>query len=320
MEINPSIYNISNENLLLVQILNGMYNDNIRQIDRFNLSVSELTLDNIRIRNLIVDMLITPDRSNTTRQSNNTRQHTTFSRNSNTSNNNSPFNQFFSSSELDTSRDLGQIFINNTPYIIDTFQHYIIPSTGNSVQRSLSDLIRNFNDPVDIYPTQSQIEAATRRVRYSDISTPRNRSCPISILDFTDSDTVTIIRHCGHIFHTNELNTWFSNHCTCPVCRFDIRDYNNNHIDIQPATQTSLDNEEDSSESNEERNIIDNSDHPTTNTPNRQPASILLPLLNTHDRQVIEGIISDLSNNIINTSNPYSLFSMISRINNITRQ
>jgi len=39
---------------------------------------------------------------------------------------------------------------------------------------------------------------------------------------------VSVIRHCGHIFNTDGLNTWFRSHCTCPVCRFDIRDDNSN--------------------------------------------------------------------------------------------
>ena len=43
---------------------------------------------------------------------------------------------------------------------------------------------------------------------------------------------VTVIRHCGHIFNTNELNRWFTSHCNCPVCRYDIRDYNLNSSSV----------------------------------------------------------------------------------------
>ena len=38
MSNNSREYNISNENLLLISILNSMYNDNIRQIDLLYLS------------------------------------------------------------------------------------------------------------------------------------------------------------------------------------------------------------------------------------------------------------------------------------------
>ena len=39
---------------------------------------------------------------------------------------------------------------------------------------------------------------------------------------------VSVIRYCGHIFKTDELNTWFRSNCRCPVCRYDIRNYNAN--------------------------------------------------------------------------------------------
>lgn len=46
--------------------------------------------------------------------------------------------------------------------------------------------------------------------------------------DFNDNETVTIIRHCGHIFNSDELTTWFQSNCRCPVCRYDIRNFNRN--------------------------------------------------------------------------------------------
>ena len=77
-----------------------------------------------------------------------------------------------------------------------------------------------------MYPTQIQIETATRNVRYCDILNPVNRSCPISLETFNDTDIVSVIRFCGHIFKQDQLNTWFRTNCRCPVCRYDIRNYN----------------------------------------------------------------------------------------------
>ena len=46
---------------------------------------------------------------------------------------------------------------------------------------------------------------------------------------------VTVIRFCGHIFYTEQLNTWFTSNCRCPVCRYDIRNYNStNSLDNSP--------------------------------------------------------------------------------------
>jgi hypothetical protein len=96
----------------------------------------------------------------------------------------------------------------------------------------LADLYQRFFDPIVIYPTASQIEIATRRVLYRDIVTPINNSCPISMDNFNDNEIVTIIRHCGHIFNSDELATWFQSNCRCPVCRYDIRNFNRNTSSI----------------------------------------------------------------------------------------
>jgi hypothetical protein len=96
-----------------------------------------------------------------------------------------------------------------------------------------SNLFQSFFDPVLIYPTPSQIENATRCVLYRDIVTPINNRCPISLETFNDSDTVTIIRHCGHIFNSDELNNWFRSNCRCPMCRYDIRNYNSPNLSLR---------------------------------------------------------------------------------------
>lgn len=206
-------FSISNEQLLLIDILNTMYNDNLRQI-------TNLTDSNQQIRNLIIQILNTPRRNNTTNNNNynyRTSSQRNIFRDNNTSNDN-----------------LGRVFLNNRPYIIDSVEQIRIPINNNSRNLNLNNnndfsrVLQNFFDPVEVFPTQSQIETATRRVRYCDIISPKNTACPISLTNFTDNDTVTVIRHCGHIFHTDELNTWFRNHCNCPVCRYDIREDNSN--------------------------------------------------------------------------------------------
>jgi hypothetical protein len=88
---------------------------------------------------------------------------------------------------------------------------------------SISSILESLMTPVTVRPTQEQIEAATRRVKYSDISRPTNTTCPISLEPFSDNDDVIVIRHCGHIFKPAEFETWFSSNCRCPTCRYDIR-------------------------------------------------------------------------------------------------
>ena len=222
MNSNQRTYTISNEQLLLIDILNTMYNDNLRQI-------TNLTDSNQQIRNLIIQILNTntpPRRNNNNNHSNNNINRT------NNSNNNSNRNTFRENNN--SNGNLGRVYLNNIPYIIDNVEHVRIPINNNSRNLNLNNnndfsrILQSFFDPVEVYPTQSQIETATRRVRYCDIISPKNTSCPILLTNFNDSDMVSVIRHCGHIFNTNELNTWFRNHCNCPVCRYDIRDDNSN--------------------------------------------------------------------------------------------
>ncbi len=239
--------NISNEHLMLINILNTMYNDNNRQIQNLN-------DQNIQILNIITDILYLPSSYNN-RQSNNRQQ---------TNNRNSSNRQ--SSNRNNTQNNLGSIFLNNRQYIIDDIQRVDLPlntTNGSGIEGRLtgnyrdaardaardvardtsshtgrqqtdrtnnifSSLFQNFFEPILIYPTSSQIETATRRVLYGDIVSPINNTCPISMDTFNDSDTVTIIRHCGHIFNSDELTTWFQSNCRCPVCRYDIRNYNRN--------------------------------------------------------------------------------------------
>ena len=197
--------------LILVSILNGMYNDNVAQITNMNASIHNLTSINSQIRQLLVQTL-----SNSNRRTN--RNHV--NRRHDEPHSNNPYSSY------------GQ-----TPYTYDAAGGGRRPSfTPENIRRYQFSIHRNddqnapfsaihpsFFDPVVVYPTQTQIDIATRRVRYRDIVTPRNIACPISMVDFNDNDIVTVIRHCGHVFATDQLNIWFATNCTCPVCRFDIR-------------------------------------------------------------------------------------------------
>jgi len=78
------------------------------------------------------------------------------------------------------------------------------------------DMSGNFFDPVVVAPTQQQIRAATDQ--------------HVNVVDTTCSicqDSVTCatrIRACGHAFHGQCIDQWFSMNPRCPVCRHDIRE------------------------------------------------------------------------------------------------
>tara|TARA_A100001015_G_C15028042_1_gene731575 strand:+ start:2433 stop:3089 length:657 start_codon:yes stop_codon:yes gene_type:complete len=85
-------------------------------------------------------------------------------------------------------------------------------------------------------PTVAQILNATEMIAYNSIDSPINQSCPITMVPFTPNDTVMLIKHCKHCFNEPALMRWFSNHVTCPVCRYDIRNYSDN----APASENEI--------------------------------------------------------------------------------
>jgi len=229
-------FNIRNEDLLLINILNNMYNDNIRQIENYSNYINNLTQINTEIRNLLIQILYNGNFNRQNNIRNNQRRNIN---RLNTQNSNTRQTQNSNTTQRQNT-NLGRVLIDNIPYIVDSIQYYRIPSTQNRNRNInttegeenrinyLSNLMQNFLDPIEIYPTQTQIETATRVARYSDIITPQNISCPISLDVFNDNDMVTLIRYCGHIFKTDEINRWFRSNCRCPICRYDIRNYSQN--------------------------------------------------------------------------------------------
>jgi Ring finger domain len=299
-----------------------MYTDNLRQINNYHESINSLNHTNVQILNVLVQIL-NPVRDNQPRERrNNNRQN----HRSNT----------FRDSTNDTSNGLGRIFLNNTPYIIDSIQEYRIPPRRNNrnenFNTNFSQILQNFFQPIEVYPTPSQIESATRRVRYCDIISPRNRSCPISLDTFNDSDMVCVIRFCGHIFNTEELHTWFRSNCRCPVCRYDIRNYNSNasseffgatgptdNSSSPQLNNQSSEGQNDSSQTNEERSSEQTNSFIRNNTSN-----MLGTLINrfvgdmTPQEEEVVNYFMDLSGNNTNDrlSDPVTLLRLFSSFNN----
>lgn len=243
MNNNSNAFRVGNETIFLINILNTMYNDNLRQINNLTETLTNLNNSNSQIRNLLVQLL-----------------------NSNQGNRHSRRNQ---ADMFDTSdRNIGGYLIDEYTFPVNTNRQNNINETHDTL-RDLRSVFEIFFQPIEIYPSQSQIEIATRRVRYCDIATPINTSCPISMDDFNDNDMVTVIRHCGHTFHTENIMNWFRSNSRCPVCRYDIRDYN--------IPNQNLNNSQDSSNNNIERNNIRLFD-------NNQTDSLTSFLINTLNR------------------------------------
>ena len=297
-------HDVTDDQLLLIDILNTMYNDNLRQI-------THLTNSNQEIRNIIIQML--NNNTNTRSRNNNIRNNLT-SINQNTNNlrtNNQNTNNLRSNNSRTNNSRSNNLFDYYSISFFDTNNDRNNDTNNvNFTQNNpYTQLLRSFLDPIEIYPTQSQIDSATRRVRYCDIVSPTNTSCPISLTNFDDNDMVTVIRHCGHIFNTNELNRWFTSHCNCPVCRYDIRDYNLNSSSVfsrvNQGASSNISSQNNNSQMSSQPNIERNNISPLEGSVNPNE---IINILNSRDAS---------GNNIISTE---QLRNITQQISNISQQ
>lgn len=46
--------------------------------------------------------------------------------------------------------------------------------------------------------------------------------CTVCLNEFGDGDSVRLLPKCDHVFHPECIDTWLTNHVTCPICRINL--------------------------------------------------------------------------------------------------
>ncbi len=82
------------------------------------------------------------------------------------------------------------------------------------------------NERVQIYPTNEEIARATSQLT---ATVQQEDICAICQDDIDINQEMRRINHCGHYFHRNCIDTWFSTNVHCPTCRHDIREIAQNN-------------------------------------------------------------------------------------------
>ena len=108
---------------------------------------------------------------------------------------------------------------------------------------NLDQLFQQALQPVSIRPTVEQIERATEERIFNQITQPINDTCPITRNHFNDDDTVLQILECRHCFNPGSLRRWFETSVRCPICRYDIREYNPLNVVNNPYRNNENDTE-----------------------------------------------------------------------------
>jgi hypothetical protein len=322
---NNNLFNdVSNSDILFINILNTMYNDNLRIIHHLMDQNSEITGQLIDVMN---NRRYPANPANPGSNLNTNVNNRSYNRRYRNNNHTTQTTQTTNTNATNTQR---RVYIDNIPYYVDNLQLFTIPTsssntttntntpTNTSLGNQFSRILNSFLEPINIIPTRTQIENATRNIIYGDILDPINTSCPISLEGFTDTSNVTMIRHCRHIFNTNSLMSWFNSNCKCPVCRYDIRDYNpngNNNNDNNNNNNNNTQNEE--QEDQEENDEVDNNNNPTTNAERQTNTNTNTNTNNNSIEALFVEILTDLSNNDIEYTfdNTSTLFNSLFPIN-----
>ena len=120
-------------------------------------------------------------------------------------------------------------------------QHSAIPNQNRSYHRTTETNSNNniFDllfqaiplpanmENVIVRPSEEQLRNSTRSIIYSPNNTHiNNNTCPITLEPFEEQQMLTQIMYCGHVFSQEGISRWFESNVRCPVCRYDIRNYN----------------------------------------------------------------------------------------------
>jgi len=201
-----------------------------------------------------------------------------------------------------------RIYIEGRPYRIE-FDRYTIPTPNYSYtnrnsgpETDLLNFIQQVYSNVPVVATAEQIERGTRIIRFSEIMSPTNNNCPITLEPFANDSTVTQILGCNHIFNTEAINSWFETNVRCPMCRYDVR--------------TNIPSSSEREETKEELELEETKEEPQSFTPivgsrerpvERNSNSIRSPRIQTYpsvsdgsSNNILESALTEITGNLIN--------------------
>ena len=310
---------------LILDIYVHMYNSNLRQIERLYDDLNEIRHTMDEICSNILNTRVNSSHSNRTRYTHETQRNPLYY---------SPHIQYINRSPRVTY---------DIDHIIETLPTSRIFTNSNSNSNSnrntrtnrnrnvndidnLTNLLTSFFENVDIYPSETQIQNATRVIPFGQIENPINQTCPISLDRFENEMNVTQILFCGHIFNSNEINEWFQTNVRCPVCRYDIRNYVRGNNTTADETTNIPTNSTNNSSTTTPANSTNNSSTttPTNSSNNTTPHTQRSTRGHNRNRNVrfndVESIIFDISyNDIINTLTGTTTNSLLDLFNIDTR-
>tara|TARA_B100000035_G_scaffold166142_1_gene141774 strand:+ start:1094 stop:1915 length:822 start_codon:yes stop_codon:yes gene_type:complete len=118
---------------------------------------------------------------------------------------------------------------------------FSLPNTNNQTFFPFTPNL-NFLTPVNVSPTNEEINNATSVMSYnslsSDIRERIGNYCIITAGDLSGNNVMRI-NQCGHYFSETGLRRHFETSVRCPICRFDIRDSNHEESEVASTVDIS---------------------------------------------------------------------------------
>ena len=114
----------------------------------------------------------------------------------------------------------------------------VVAASEDRTRNSLElGLVTSQISAVRVRPSWRQIRDGTRQRVFRDITNPSQFICPIDRGPLEPDDNVLQIIHCRHIFRESSLRRHFRGSPRCPLCRYDIRDYQASDTQTESSTQ-----------------------------------------------------------------------------------
>jgi len=125
--------------------------------------------------------------------------------------------------------------------------------------------LNNADDATNIRTNRNttglSVQEITEKIEYisynNDANTEEDR-CPISLEDFVENEIICKIKGCRHCFKITPLMNWLSINTYCPVCRYNLKTYLNENINIDvDAEQTTNSVQNENTADNVDSSVMD---------------------------------------------------------------
>lgn len=137
---------------------------------------------------------------------------------------------------LQNTRTSSNIPVNNTslpasnqfgamdnPFVI-RYTNTFLPATHSFPIMTFPLMASSTQNQPYVPMTNQEIRRVTERNTFDEIDNPLDiDECPITQEEFEDDTDVIRLTRCNHVFCSNSILNWLTNHHTCPVCRINLR-------------------------------------------------------------------------------------------------